>query len=273
MAPSYLIIEVARLVDARSIALSIAEPPRWTPGTAVAVPLHEAERHRCIAMALWYTGAEVRARSDQGSHHRRIVIPITVRQVKVASLQRQSLSMPAPNTPRQTLPWSAPTSVCSGRCKSFARPARVCAGVAWLDTYRGLAWRIAISIPKPCVRTPWAAKRALRLIGTAPGAVGQVVAASLQRQPGVGSRRLVLHSRLLVVQNWYSTSVWQGGSHIPSPSHALRQYGLQNSACMKPGIGSLDSMRSSAAWQRGTSSARLVPCCCSRCSRRRQTGS
>jgi hypothetical protein len=50
MAPSYLIIEVARLVEARSIALSIAEPPRWTPGTAVAVPLHEAERHRCIAM-------------------------------------------------------------------------------------------------------------------------------------------------------------------------------------------------------------------------------
>ena len=112
MAPSYLIIEVARLVEARSIALSIAEPPRWTPGTAVAVPLHEAERHRCIAMALWYTGAEVRARSDQGnagyvplgSHHRRIVIPITVRQVKVASLRRQSLSMPAPNTAHQTLP-------------------------------------------------------------------------------------------------------------------------------------------------------------------------
>jgi hypothetical protein len=126
MAPSYLIIEVARLVDARSIALSIAEPPRWTPGTAVAVPLHEAERHRCIAMALWYTGAEVRARSDQGnagyvplgSHHRRIVISITVRQVKAASLRRQSLSMPAPNTPQQTLPWSAPTSVCSRQFKS-----------------------------------------------------------------------------------------------------------------------------------------------------------
>ena len=135
MPPSYLIIEVARLVDASSIALSIAEPPRWTPGTAVAVPLHEAERHRCIAMALWYTGAEVRARSDQGnagyvplgSHHRRIVIPITVRQVKVASLRRQSLSMPAPNTPQQTLPWSAPASV-------LLVLHGFCPGVAWLDT-------------------------------------------------------------------------------------------------------------------------------------------
>ena len=92
--------------------------------------------------------------------------------------------------------------------------------MAWLDHYRGLAWRIAISIPKPCVRTPWTAKRALRLSGIAPGAVGQVVAASLQRQPGVCSRRFVLHSRLLVVQNWYlGLARWITHS-IPKPRSA-----------------------------------------------------